>query len=91
MKLNIKEHRLFDIFLNKQNPTGLIIIKKDVESIKHVKNLFFCPITKTSLNLIRGSYFTRKGLLAYPIIDKVPCLLKENAIVATHFESNFSD
>jgi len=44
---------------------------------------------KTSLELIKNSYFTRKGLLAYPIIDGIPCLLKDNAIIATHYTHQF--
>jgi uncharacterized protein YbaR (Trm112 family) len=31
-----------------------------------------------------GYYYTSQGLLAYPIIKNIPCLLPQNAIVATH-------
>jgi ubiquinone/menaquinone biosynthesis C-methylase UbiE/uncharacterized protein YbaR (Trm112 family) len=87
--LNIKEHRLFEVNKNPLNPTGLIIIEKKLKNNKVVKNPFICPITKTPLDLVKNAYFSKKGLLVYPIIDSVPCLLKSNAIIATHFEDNF--
>lgn len=86
MKLNIKEHRLFDIFANPLNPTGIMVIEKRRFAQRNIKDPFTCPVTKFPLELVKDSYFTKKGLLVYPIIDEVPCLLKENALVATHFE-----
>jgi len=83
--LNIVEHRLFEISGNPLNPTGLIIIKKDVQKYKRVSNPLVCPITKTPLRLRNGAYFSSKSLLVYPIIDQVPCLLTDNAIIASHY------
>ena len=83
--LNVIEHRLFDVYSNFLNPTGLIIIEKDYKNNKVVHNPLICPVTKTPLELVKNSYFTKKGLLVYPIIDGIPCLLKDNAIIATHF------
>lgn len=87
--LNIIEHRLFDVSLNPSNPTGLIIIEKDPKNNKVVHNPLICPITKTPLELIKNSYFSKEGLLVYPIIDEIPCLLSDNAIIATHYADNF--
>lgn len=87
--LNVVEHRLFDIFSNPLNPTGLMVIKKDPQNDKVVHNPLICPITKKPLELIRNSYFTKQGLLVYPIIDEVPCLLKDNAVIATHYTDSF--
>ena len=87
----IIEHRLFELSNNPLNPTGLIIIKKEPTNNKIVTKSFMCPITKTSLELIKGSFFTKQGLLVYPIVDKVPCLLKENAIIATHYTDKFNE
>lgn len=89
--LKVIEHRLFDIYSNPLNPTGLIIIEKDPENNNDVRNPFICPITKTPLELIKNSFFTKEGLLAYPIIDGVPCLLKDNAIIATHYLDDFEN
>lgn len=88
--LHVVEHRLlFDVCQTPLNPTGLMIIEKDSKNNKVVHNPLICPITKKNLELIRNSYFTKEGLLVYPIIDGVPCLLVDNAIVATHYVDNF--
>jgi len=89
--LKVIEHRLFDIYSNPLNPTGLMIIEKNPENNKDVHNPLICPITKTPLELIKNSFFTKEGLLAYPIVDEVPCLLKDNAIIATHYANNFEN
>ncbi|KUO78106.1 MAG: hypothetical protein APF81_06840 [Desulfosporosinus sp. BRH_c37] len=80
---NVIEHRLFEISVNPLNPTGLIIIKKDFNS--ESLNPLCCPLTKTDLIPMNNAYFSEESLLAYPIIDGIPCLMAESAIVATKF------
>ena len=80
----VVEHRLFDYSVNPLNPTGLTIIKKNLE--KSLINIpLACPVTKKELTPIRGSYYCQESMLAYPIIDEIPCLQERNAIVATHY------
>lgn len=81
---NIIEHRLFDVSLNLLNPTGLMIIKKNEIQSKD-DNPLCCPITK--MNIVRedSALYSEESMLAYPVIDDIPCLLPQNAIVATHF------
>lgn len=79
------EYRLFDYFSNPLNPTGLIVIEKSPNFSNVVENPLGCPNSKTPLSKIRQSFFSKESLLAYPIVDEVPCLLKENAIIATHY------
>ncbi len=80
---DVIEHRLFDVSLNPLNPTGILIIKKDEN--KQVERPMCCPITKTDIVKIKNAYFSEQSLVTYPIIDDIPCLLKQNAIVATKF------
>jgi len=80
---NVIEHRLFELSSNPLNPTGLMIIKKDFDS--KVLDPLCCPITKTNLIKKPDAYFSETSLLAYPIIGEIPCLLSQNAIVATKF------
>lgn len=89
--LNVIEHRLFDESSNPLNPTGLMIIEKTSKKTKVMGNPFICPIAKTPLGLIRNSYFSKESLLVYPIIDGVPCLLKDNAVIATHYTDDFKN
>lgn len=79
----IIEHRLFGIHSNDLNPTGLIIIEK--KNDKTVRNALACPITKSKLLRKDDAFFSEESLLAYPIIGGIPCLLPQNAIVATKF------
>lgn len=79
----VVENRLFELCANKLNPTQIIIVEKQKE-IESNKIEFYCPITKTPLEKGAGYYYSKHGLLAYPIIKNIPCLLPNNAIVATH-------
>lgn len=83
LNYNIIEHRLFDISANPLNPTGLLIIKKDSKENKG--NSICCPITKTDIIKNNDSYYSPESMLAYPVIDGIPCLLEQNAIVATKY------
>lgn len=80
---NIIEHRLFDVSQNEVNPTGLIIIEKG--AYERLNDPICCPITKTNVIKKNNAYYSQESLLAYPIIDEIPCLLPQNAIVATKF------
>ncbi|MEB3102224.1 methyltransferase domain-containing protein [Ferviditalea candida] len=83
---DIIEHRLFDISVNPLNPTGLMIIQKQEHGT--IAEPLCCPITKTDLIRRNHALFSPESLLAYPIIDDIPCLLQQNAIVATKFLDN---
>ena len=91
-KLDYKiiEHRLFDHSLNPLNPTGLIIIEKKITSSNN-SNLV-CPISHTELLRYTDSLlYSKKSFLAYPILNEIPCLLKENSILATHLLTHYDD
>ena len=82
---NVIENRLFELCANELNPTQIIVIEKQ-DKVGSIEVQFNCPITKTILEKEEDCYFTSKGLLAYPIIKGIPCLLAQNAIVATHLK-----
>lgn len=89
---DVVEHRLFDVSLNPLNPTGLIIIRKEVTEEEQIVQDRFddfsplcCPLTHTALYKFESTYYSPESMLAYPILEGVPCLLPQNAIVATHF------
>ncbi len=84
----IVEHRLFGLSANPLNPTGLMIIEKNAASFNKLN--LVCPISQTELVKHNDSLlYSEKSFLAYPIIDSIPCLLKENAILATHFLTDY--
>ncbi len=80
---DIAEHRLFDVVSNPLNPTGLLIIEKKEHD--KIADPLCCPITKTDLIRKNNALFSPESLLAYPIIDQIPCLMQQHAIVATKF------
>jgi len=80
---DIVKYDLFKPTFKDINPTGIMIIKKG--SIGPSKAALACPITKTELVELKGALYSENALLAYPILDNIPCLLPSNAIVASHF------
>lgn len=83
---DVIEHKLLDVYTNQMNPTGVTIIskKKGYDSFL-IKNPLAWPITNFKIELTQNCYFSMDASLTYPIIDSIPCLLPENAILATHF------
>jgi ubiquinone/menaquinone biosynthesis C-methylase UbiE len=77
--------------LNEKNPTAVFIIKKNKEEIDSLncrKDFFACPISKSELikDEEDNIYFSKESLVVYPIIKGIPCLRKENAILASKYE-----
>lgn len=88
------EHKLlFDRNPLSINNTGVMIVEKteppDPPSAHHTIPLA-CPVTKKPLELIRNNYYCKESLLLYPIVDGTPCLLPNNAIIATHYLDDLS-
>ena len=69
---------------------GKPIIEKNKIFNNETKPFLACPISKKPLNIIRGNYYCSNSLLLYPIIDNIPCLLPENAVIATHYMEEIS-
>ena len=87
---NIIEHRVFDHCFNPLNPTGLMIIEK--EGTISNKPKLVCPITHTKLIQHNESFlYSKEGFLVYPILEKIPCLRKENSILAVHLLSDYNE
>lgn len=86
------EHRLFDYCINPLNPTAITIIKKKVVTTgKEEASPFACPVTNSSLSKkSTTTFFSDNSLLAYPILEGIPCLMPQNAIIATQF-NNFTN
>ena len=79
-------HELFGVDSNPDNPAAVIIVEKNVKSnlIADYNDVMLCdPITRDPLKVVKNVYFSESSYLAYPIIDGIPCLTPENAIVTT--------
>ncbi len=85
---NIIEYRPFDFSENENNPTGLMIIEKKTNESN--KSNLVCPISHTELiNYNENLLYSKESFLAYPVIDNIPCLLKENSVLASHLLTNY--
>lgn len=90
LKLGYKvvEHRLYDYSSNPLNPTGLIIIEKNTDRPNTPE--LVCPISHTELVKVNESLlYSKESFLAFPIVDDIPCLLKENSILAAHLLTDY--
>ena len=80
----IVRYELFGVDVNPLNPAAVMIIKKnnDKQRVNYDSPLC-CPITKTDFSRIGNAWYSQEAGMAYPIVNGVSCLTKENAIVAT--------
>lgn len=70
---------------NELNPTGVIVIEKHgQENNAHLCGL--CdPVSKKELKEYGDCFYCEASMLAYPKINGIPCLTRQNAILATKF------
>ncbi len=74
---------LYGISQNPLNPTGLMIIRKKPKENAPRNIEFACPLTKDRLEPLGNVYYAKNSLLAYPVLNGVPCLISDYAVVAT--------
>lgn len=85
--MKIEMYQLMECIMTPLNPSGIILISVENENNSaKIDSPVFCPITKTKLEKRADCYYSPEGLLAYPIVGGIPCLLPENAILATKFD-----
>lgn len=78
------------------NPEGLMVIRKtcfDEEDVC-IGQPFACPISKKGMERYESDwggveFYCPESMLAYPIIQGIPCLLPNNAVVATKYLVDF--
>lgn len=86
----ITKHQKFDVIINDLNPTALTIIRKSSEYSNSPE--LICPYSKGPLSKINDQlYFSERTGLSYPIIEQIPCLNKDNAILTTHLLTDCDD
>ncbi len=81
----ILKHEPFLIDNEVLNPAEVILVEK--ESSEPANAHFSCSVTKTLLERNGNVMFSLDSLLSYPIVDEVPMLTIDNAIVTTKMSS----
>ncbi len=85
--MEVVRHEPFPHSINPMNPTGLTIIRKPPSGTAAPADVYVCPVSRGALVKVDGAYFSPDSLLAYPVIDGIPCLREANAIVCCHLAS----
>ena len=85
----VSEYRLLDYSGNVNNQSGILIIKKKFkEKIKNnIKTIWRCPLTHTELIENKLGFYSPSTGIVYPILNKIPLLCSNHAVVASKFES----
>jgi ubiquinone/menaquinone biosynthesis C-methylase UbiE/uncharacterized protein YbaR (Trm112 family) len=90
LNYNILEYRLYDYSANPLNPTGIMIIEKSANDF--YDPILVCPVSKTKLIRFNETLlYSQNSFLAFPIVDGIPCLLRENSILTSHLLSKFNE
>ena len=84
---NLIVNEPFGIDFNPLNPAGLLIIEKSC-STKTMSNFspLYCPVTHSELIKKLDCFYAPEAMLAYPIVDGIPCLREDNAILASKMD-----
>lgn len=87
LEYTVIKHELLKNLLDPMNPTGVLVIeKKQLNQKKYeIEDIFCDPILKEDMRIEKNEYYCEKSMLAYPVLGGVPCLLADNAIVATKY------
>lgn len=70
--------------INPLNPSAITIIRK-MQTESPPTHVFACPRFKTALEERGGVLYSPEALAVYPIIQGIPCLRIENAILASKY------
>ncbi|MEY4002847.1 MAG: hypothetical protein RIT07_889 [Bacteroidota bacterium] len=83
----INTYQPFGLSVNELNPTGLLIIEKPATP-PH-STAYRCPITFEPLSKTHEPFLSSvESGFAYPILQGIPCLCEDNAVLATHLFDN---
>jgi uncharacterized protein YbaR (Trm112 family) len=85
----VEEYRLLDFCVNPLNPSGVVTVVKTnrVESQQH---LWRCPLTHTPLSSSGTAFASSHTGLVYPVLDGIPLLCRDHAILASAYEHQIS-
>jgi SAM-dependent methyltransferase len=85
----VNDYRLLEYCGNPLNPSGLIVIQKEVEPSENINKgiRWRCPLTHTGLIADSAGYYSHQTGLVYPVLANIPLLRTSHAIVGSAFEA----
>lgn len=85
----IIQHRLLEYTQNPLNPSGLLVLEKQLPSQKDGSNIeWSCPITGAPLIDAGDAFISEDTGLAYPVLRGIPLLRAEHAVVASSLKAH---
>lgn len=84
--MEVVRHELFPYTANPLNPTAITVIAKNPSASPAIPTLA-CPRYLTPLTDCSNSLYSAGSLRAYPKIKGIPCLRREDGIIASAYES----
>lgn len=85
---DIMEHRLFDIFTFNNNAAITVLEKRDKKAQESKLILYSCPRCKKKLLRHKGNLFCEDCYHIYPVINDIPILQEDNAILCSKYLEN---
>jgi SAM-dependent methyltransferase len=91
--VSVVDYRLLEFSPNPLNPSGVLCLDKRAHSINGAgdkcveADIWRCPLTGAKLESGGQYYFAPDCGLAYPVLDGIPMLRSEHAIVASKLRS----
>ena len=85
--MRVLRHELFPHPANRLNPTALTLIAKRPEA-DAVRPALACPHYHTALQELDDCLYSPESMRAYPVLGSIPCLRRENAIIASKLVSS---
>jgi uncharacterized protein YbaR (Trm112 family) len=81
-------HRLLVHSMRGDNATAALVLEKPAAPSPESGTLFGCPACHAGMREIKGHWYCAACALVYPVVAGIPCLLRGNGILATHFANN---
>ena len=80
----VQDYRLLDYSLNPMNPTGVLVLGKDLPSGNRVSGVaWVSPLTGAPLTCMADLFADKESGLVYPVLRGIPLLRVEHAVVAS--------
>ncbi|WP_197171978.1 class I SAM-dependent methyltransferase [Novipirellula aureliae] len=83
--MSVIKHELFGLSANPMNPTALIVIEKFPDAPSATPRLA-CPNFGDSLEDYGDAFYSPGSLRSYPKIGGIPCLRREDAVIASAYQ-----
>ena len=82
---DVVSYDLLGVSIRDDHPLGCMIIHKEPIQGNGMEMPLGDPITHTPLKRVRDCYYSEGAQLLYPVVGDIPCLIPQQAIVATKF------